>query len=55
LTVVTNLRATPQSISDTVFLTVNLRSCTLKVPASAVNDYKAAFVWGTFGSIIVNE
>jgi hypothetical protein len=56
LTVVTNLRATPQIVNDNdIFLTVNLGSCTLKVPASAVDAYKAAFVWGTFGRIIADE
>jgi hypothetical protein len=30
---------------------VNLSACTLRVPSSAVNDYKYATVWGMFGTI----
>jgi hypothetical protein len=51
LTTVTNLRPEPQNISEYVFSRVNLSALTLKVPASAVNTYKAAPVWSEFGNI----
>jgi hypothetical protein len=38
-----------------VFRDVNISALTLKVPASAVEAYKAAPVWGEFGNIIANE
>jgi hypothetical protein len=54
LTVVTNLNPVPQqNIGNNVF--ENISALTLKVPESAVNDYKAAPVWGEFGNIIANE
>jgi hypothetical protein len=55
LTTVTNLSVTPQNINSNVFRDVNISACTLKVPASAVNAYKAAPVWSEFGNIIANE
>jgi hypothetical protein len=51
LVIVTNLSATPQNISSDVFDNVNV-SCMLKVPASAVDAYKAASVWREFGDRI---
>jgi hypothetical protein len=51
LVFVTNLRPAPQSISSDVFNSVNA-SCVLKVPASAVDAYKAAPVWREFGDRI---
>jgi hypothetical protein len=51
---VTNLNPVPQSIyiySD-IFRNTNISACTLKVPASAVNAYKAAPVWSEFGNIV---
>jgi hypothetical protein len=51
LTSVTNLNPTPQNISSNVF-PVNISALTLKVPASAVDAYKAAPVWKDFGKII---
>jgi hypothetical protein len=51
LTTVTNLRPAPQNIGSDVFANVNIGACTLEVPASAVNDYKAAPVWSEFGNI----
>jgi hypothetical protein len=50
LTSVTNLRTTPQSISNGVFAYTVLSTCTLRVPASAVAAYKAAEVWQDFGT-----
>jgi hypothetical protein len=55
LTVVTNLNPVPQNIDSFVFDSVNISALTLKVPAGAVNDYKAAPVWDEFGNIIANE
>jgi hypothetical protein len=55
LTSVTNLNPVPQTISSDVFYYSNISVCTLKVPASAVNDYKAAPVWREFGNIVANE
>ena len=53
LTSVTNLRATPQDISYYgAFSGVNIGTCTLRVPASAVNAYKSAAVWRDFGNIV---
>jgi hypothetical protein len=56
LSSVTNLSTTPQNIYidnyySRVFEGVNINACTLRVPASAVNAYKAALVWGEFGNI----
>jgi hypothetical protein len=51
LTSVTNLRTTPQSISSYTFSNVNIGACTLRVPTSAVNAYKAADVWKRFKTI----
>jgi hypothetical protein len=50
---VTNLSATPQNID--VFYNVNLNAGVLKVPASAVNTYRAAPGWSGFGNITANE
>jgi hypothetical protein len=55
LTTVTNLNPVPQNIDSDVFIYVNLSRRTLKVPASAVEAYKAAPVWGKFGNITANE
>jgi hypothetical protein len=55
LTDVTNLSATPQNINNSVFDSVNISALTLNVPAGAVNDYRAAPVWGEFGNIIASE
>jgi hypothetical protein len=56
LTSITNLSATPQNIYNNgysnVFDNTNISACTLKVPANAVNDYKAAPVWSEFGTIV---
>jgi hypothetical protein len=51
LTEVSNLSATPQSITSNVFTNVTLSACTLKVPASAVTAYQAAPVWQNFGTV----
>jgi hypothetical protein len=51
LTSVTNLSATPQSISAGVFGGVTLSRLALKVPASAVATYRTATVWKDFGTI----
>jgi hypothetical protein len=51
LTTVVNLNPTPQNIADAVFYNANLNAATLKVPASAVDAYKAAPVWSEFGKI----
>jgi hypothetical protein len=56
LTSVTNLSTTPQNIYidnyySGVFYGVNINACTLRVPARAVNVYKAAHVWSEFGNI----
>jgi hypothetical protein len=55
LTTVTNLRPEPQNINSSVFDDVTISTLTLKVPANAVEAYKAAPVWGEFGNIIANE
>jgi hypothetical protein len=52
---VTNLNPMPQTIESSVFFGVNISTLTLKVSASAVNDYKAAPVWSEFGNIIEIE
>ncbi|MDR1171865.1 MAG: hypothetical protein LBL24_05360 [Bacteroidales bacterium] len=51
MTTVVNLNPTPQNIASNVFFCVNISDCTLKVPASAVDAYKAAPVWKEFGKI----
>jgi hypothetical protein len=51
LTSVTNHSTTPQSISSDVFSGVSLSNCTLRVPSSSVNAYKAANYWKNFGDI----
>ncbi|MDR1156506.1 MAG: leucine-rich repeat domain-containing protein [Bacteroidales bacterium] len=56
LITVVNLNPTPQNIDfdaryDNVFSGVNIATVTLKVPAGAVDDYKAAPVWGAFKNI----
>jgi hypothetical protein len=55
LTSVTNLNPTPQNISSDVFAAVNISALTLKVPAGAVDAYKAAPVWREFGKITENN
>jgi hypothetical protein len=55
LTTVTNLNPVPQNIDIVVFFGVNINALTLKVPANAVEAYKAAPIWGEFGNIIANE
>jgi hypothetical protein len=52
---VTNLNPTPQNIESNVFDDVDISACTLKVPAGAVNAYKAAPVWKEFGEITENN
>jgi hypothetical protein len=52
LTSVTNLNPVPQNIYNSVFSDVNIGVLTLKVPASAVDAYKAAPVWSEFGNIV---
>jgi hypothetical protein len=56
LNTITNHNSTPQNISsdglEAVFLGVDISSCTLKVPASAVNAYKAAAGWCDFRNIV---
>jgi hypothetical protein len=49
---VTNQRTTPQSINSNVFVNVSIGSIPLKVPASAVEAYKAAEVWKNFKTIV---
>ncbi|MDR1156283.1 MAG: leucine-rich repeat protein [Bacteroidales bacterium] len=51
LTTVINLSSAPQDIYGGIFYDVNLNAATLKVPASAVDAYKAAPVWNEFGKI----
>jgi hypothetical protein len=61
LRTVTNLNPTPQSLSGDsgAFIpfgnALDFNSVTLKVPAIAVNAYKAADVWKNFGSITATE
>jgi Flp pilus assembly protein protease CpaA len=52
LTTITNHNSAPQNISSGVFGWVDINSCTLKVPANAVNVYKAAAVLCDFGNIV---
>jgi hypothetical protein len=52
LATVINHNPVPQNIYSSVFYNADLNACTLKVPASAVDDYKAALVWSEFGNII---
>jgi hypothetical protein len=54
LITVTNLNPVPQNISDYVFYYASQR-CTLKVPASAVEAYRAAPVWSNFRTIVAIE
>jgi hypothetical protein len=49
---VTNLNPTPQTINSNVFIITKISSGTLRVPSSAVNAYRNAEVWKTFGSIV---
>jgi hypothetical protein len=51
LTTVINHRTAPQDIVGGVFYDIHLNAATLKVPASAVDDYKAATGWNEFGKI----
>jgi hypothetical protein len=51
LTSVTNLNPTPQNIKSSVFPDIYISVLTLKVPAGAVDAYKAAPVWRRFGKI----
>jgi hypothetical protein len=51
LTEITNLNPVPQNIDHSVFLSVDINACTLKVPANAVEAYKIAPVWSEFGNI----
>ncbi|MDR1156284.1 MAG: leucine-rich repeat protein [Bacteroidales bacterium] len=51
LTTVINHRTAPQDIVGSVFYDIHLNAATLKVPASAVDDYKAATGWDEFGKI----
>lgn len=51
LTKVTNMSATPQSISNEVFSYVRLNNLSLYVPLSAIDTYKNAQVWKEFGEI----
>lgn len=51
LSLVVNLRATPQRISDSVFAGVNADFCTLLVPESATSAYKSANGWKDFTNI----
>jgi hypothetical protein len=54
LTTVINLNTVPQNILENVFDETDTKACTLKVPASAVDDYKAAPIWREFGNITAN-
>ena len=52
LTSVTNYAATPQTINNNVFYSVNKSACTLYVPKGSLSTYQAADVWKEFGTII---
>jgi hypothetical protein len=52
LTSVINLNPVPQAISGNVFKNVPVDTLTLKVPAGAVDAYRAAEGWKEFGSIV---
>ncbi|MCL2596086.1 MAG: leucine-rich repeat domain-containing protein [Paludibacter sp.] len=56
LTSVINLNKYPQNITSVVFYIfeedTDIGSATLTVPACALNDYRNAAVWNTFGTII---
>jgi ethanolamine utilization microcompartment shell protein EutS len=52
LTSVTNLNPVPQEISGTVFHGVPVDAITLRVPAGAVDAYRAAEGWREFGNIV---
>jgi hypothetical protein len=45
---ITNLNPTPITITPSVFDSVNISECKLKVPATSVDAYKAAAVWKDF-------
>jgi hypothetical protein len=51
LTEITNMNPVPQNINSNVFDGENINAITLKVPASAVEVYKAAPVWKDFKTI----
>jgi hypothetical protein len=51
-----NLNPVPQDITHNVFgIVYSISSCTLKVPASAIDAYKGASVWLEFGNIVAIE
>jgi hypothetical protein len=54
LSTFTNFSLVPQEI-DRCFDDVDVRACTLRVPAGAVGAYKAAPGWGEFGQIVAIE
>jgi hypothetical protein len=55
LTSVTNRATTPQAFYNAdhngIFDDIDLKAVTLKVPATAVDAYKAAPGWGAFGTV----
>jgi hypothetical protein len=52
LTTIINHNSVPQNISSDVFGWVYKNSCTLKVPANAVEAYKNAAGWCDFKNIV---
>jgi hypothetical protein len=53
LTNITNLRSTPpREFGIGVFQGVNMNTCTLRVPAGAVETYKVTYGWKDFKNIV---
>jgi len=52
ITEVINHATTPQAIEEYAFFNVDIKNCTLRVPAHSVNAYTAAPVWKDFGKIV---
>jgi len=52
LTEVINQATTPQTIEDNVFAGVDIKNCTLRVPANSVKAYSNFPVWKDFGNIV---
>jgi predicted metal-dependent HD superfamily phosphohydrolase len=46
-----NHAVTPQNIDADVFMDVDISTCTLYVPATSINAYKAAEGWKEFKNI----
>jgi hypothetical protein len=51
LTEVINESAIPQTIDENVFIGVNISACTLRVPATSLDVYRAAEWWQDFENI----